>query len=356
MVQATREPHASPVPECMVDRVGAAKRAARTETSDLRSERRARRHSIPFKRLPAFVINSNVCGMAFEPDLSTRVALVAGGTRGAGRAIAVELGAAGATVYVTGRTTETSMSPMQRPETIEETARRVDAAGGVGIPIQVDHSQSDQVRELAKTIDAQHGRLDVMVNDIWGGDDRVEWDGPFWAQDLDNGLGLLRQAIDTHIITSWHTAPLLTRHPGGLVVEVTDGVSSRYRGTLFYDLVKSTVIRLAVGQAEDFRPHDVAVIAISPGFLRSEAMLDRFGVTEANWKTAVEQDPHFAYSETPHYLGRAIAAIAADPDKMQLTGRATATWELFERYRFTDVDGTQPNWGDHMRTSLNLEP
>ena len=294
--------------------------------------------------------------MASRPDLTDRVALVAGGTRGAGRAISVELGAAGATVYVTGRTTERSPSPMARPETIEETARRVDAAGGIGIPIQVDHSQADQVRDLATTIEDQHGRLDILVNDIWGGDDRVEWEGPFWTHDLDQGLGLLRQAIDTHIITSWHLASLLARTGGGLVVEVTDGVSSRYRGTLFYDLVKATVIRFAVAQAEDFRPHDVAVVAISPGFLRSEAMLERFGVTEDTWRDAIEQDPHFEFSETPHYLGRAITAWAADPAKMDLSGTTTATWELFEQYGFEDLDGSQPNWGHHMRTSLGLEP
>ena len=245
---------------------------------------------------------------------------------------------------------------MGRPETIEETARRVDAAGGTGIAIRVDHSVSDEVQELAATIKRQHGRLDVVVNDIWGGDDSVEWEGPFWEHDLDQALALFRQAINTHVITSWHTAPLLTESADGLLVEVTDGVSSRYRGSFFYDLVKSTVIRLAVGQAEDFRSHGVAVVAVSPGFLRSEAMLERFEVTEQTWRDAVAADPHFAYSETPHYLGRTIAAIAADPDKMALTGTATATWEQFERYGLIDLDGTQPNWGDHARTSLGIEP
>ncbi len=287
--------------------------------------------------------------------LHGKVALVAGGTRGAGRAISVELGAAGATVYVTGRTTEASSSPMQRPETIEGTARLVDEAGGNGIAIQVDHSDPDQVRQLMATIGTQHGRLDVLVNDIWGGDHLTEWDGPFWDHDLDNGLRLFHQAIDTHLITSWHAGPLLI-DGGGLVVEITDGVSERYRGTLFYDLAKATVIRLAVGQAEDFRPHDVAVVAVSPGFLRSEAMLEHFGVTEENWRDAIADDEHFAFSETPHYLGRAVTALAIDPDRMSMSGTATATWELVERYGFTDLDGSQPHWGNHMRAALELEP
>jgi NAD(P)-dependent dehydrogenase (short-subunit alcohol dehydrogenase family) len=293
-----------------------------------------------------------------EPNrtLSDRIALVAGGTRGAGRATAIELGAAGATVYVTGRTTETSASPMNRPETIEETARLVDTTGGNGIPVRVDHSRVDEVGSLIERIRDEQGRLDVLVNDVWGGDDMTEWEGPFWEHDLDVGLALLRQAIDTHIITSWHAGPLLAASSNGLVVEVTDGVSTRYRGTLFYDLAKATVIRLAVAQAEEFRAHDVSAVAISPGFLSSEAMLERFGVTEATWRDAVSTDPHFAQSETPHYLGRAIAAIAADPDRMRLTGTATATWELFDTYGFTDLDGTQPNWGDYMRIELHLEP
>ncbi len=292
-----------------------------------------------------------------EPiDLNDRVVLVAGATRGAGRATAVELGAAGATVYVTGRTTDAESSPMRRSETIEQTARLIEASGGTEIARQVDHSDIDQVQALASTIRDAHGKLDVLVNGVWGGDPMVEWDGPFWQHDLEQGLALLRQAIDTHIITSWHMATLLTSEPGGLLVEVTDGVSSRYRGSLFYDMAKAAVIRLAVGQAEDFRSHETAVVAISPGYLRSEAMLEHFGVTERTWRDAIESDPHFAFSETPHYLGRAIGAIAADPNKMRLSGRATATGELSEHYGFTDLDGSQPDWGTHMRTELGLEP
>lgn len=291
-----------------------------------------------------------------DPDLTDRIALVAGGTRGAGRGIAVELGAAGATVCVTGRTTEATPSPMQRRETIEETARLVDEAGGTGIAIRVDHSEPDEVRALADAIRRDQGRLDILVNDVWGGDPMTDWERPFWEQDLDAGLALLRQAVDTHIVTSWHTAPLLLDGDGGLVVEVTDGVSERYRGTLFYDLAKASVIRLAVGQAADLGPHGVAAVAISPGFLRSEAMLDHFGVTADTWRDAIAADPHFAHSETPHYIGRAVAALAADPDKMDLTGSATATWELVHRYGFADLDGSQPDWGHHARTELGMEP
>jgi NAD(P)-dependent dehydrogenase (short-subunit alcohol dehydrogenase family) len=294
--------------------------------------------------------------MADHVDLNGRVAVVAGGTRGAGRATAIELGAAGATVYVTGRTTEANASPMNRPETIEETARLVDQAGGTGIAVRTDHTEPDQVGALADTVGSAHGRLDILVNDIWGGDPLTDWEHPFWEQDLQQGFALLRQAIDSHIITSWHLAPLLIQSDHGLLVEVTDGVSARYRGTLFYDLVKTTVARLAVSKGADLRPHNVAAVAISPGFLRSEAMLDHFGVSVDKWRDAISQDEHFAYSETPHYLGRAIAALAADPDRMRHSGTTTATWELYEEYGFTDLDGTQPDWGRHARDDLQMEP
>lgn len=292
--------------------------------------------------------------------LAGRVALVAGATRGAGRAIARELAAAGAHVYVTGRTTDAQRSPMNRAETIDETARLIDAAGGSATAIRVDHGERDQVADLAATIERDHGRLDVCVNDVWGGDALVEWAVPYWQNDLDQGFALLRQAIDTHIITSWHMTPLLLESDHGLLVEVTDGMSARYRGTLFYDLAKSSVIRLAVAKGEELREHGVAAVAISPGFLRSEAMLDHFGVTAETWRDAIEQDEHFAWSESPHYLGRAIASLAADPDRMALTTTATATWELVERYdgtdlAFTDLDGTQPKWGPHMKQTLGLE-
>ncbi len=197
-------------------------------------------------------------------NLSGRVAVVAGGTRGAGRGIAVELGAAGATVYVTGRTTSGEPSPMARRETIDETARLVDEAGGTGIPVRVDHADTEQVRALIERISDGHGRLDLLVNDIWGGDPLTEWDTPFWQHDLANGIALLRNAVETHLITSWHAAPLLASTPGSMIVEITDGVSDRYRGSLFYDLAKSAVIRLAVAQAEDLRPHGVTRRRVDP--------------------------------------------------------------------------------------------
>ncbi|TNY37041.1 SDR family NAD(P)-dependent oxidoreductase [Thermomonospora catenispora] len=285
-------------------------------------------------------------------DLTGKVCLVAGATRGAGRGIAVELGAAGATVYVTGRTTADSPSPMRRPETIEETARLVDEAGGTGIPVRVDHGDADQVRALVERIDRDHARLDLLVNDVWGGDPLTRWGVPFWEHDLDDGLRMLRNAIDTHIITSRHAAPLMIRGSGGLIVEVTDGIGDEYRGSLFYDLVKASVIRLARAQAADLKPYGVAAIAVTPGFLRSEAVLDHFGVTADTWRDAIAQDPHFAASETPRYIGRGIAHLAADPDVMSRTGTATTSWDLAKRYGFTDVDGTAPDWGRHVRENL----
>ncbi|MGW0686889.1 SDR family oxidoreductase [Streptomyces sp. NPDC002754] len=288
--------------------------------------------------------------------LAGRTALVAGGTRGGGRGIAVQLGAAGATVYVTGRSSKEGRSDLDRPETIEQTAEQVDAAGGHGIPVRTDHSRPDEVRALVDRIAAeQDGRLDILVNSVWGGDPLTDWEHPMWEQDLDTGLRLLRRAVETHIITSRYALPLMVARKSGLVVEVTDGNTARYRGTLFYDLAKSAVIRLAVAQAEELRPHGIAAVAITPGFLRSEAMLEGFGVTEANWREGAARDPHFAYSETPAYLGRAVAALAADPDVIAKSGRALATWGLYKEYGFTDADGTQPDFEAHWAAALEGE-
>ncbi|MEU8585949.1 SDR family oxidoreductase [Streptomyces sp. NPDC048664] len=285
--------------------------------------------------------------------LTGRVALVAGGTRGGGRGIAVELGAAGATVYVTGRSSTAGHSPLDRPETIEETAEAVTAAGGLGVAVRTDHSSPDEVRALVARIAAeQEGRLDVLVNSVWGGDPLTDWEHPLWEQDLETGLRLLRQAVETHVITSRYALPLMVARGSGLVVEVTDGNTARYRGSLFYDLAKSSVIRLAVAQAAELRPHGVAAVAITPGFLRSEAMLEHFGVTEATWRDGVEKDPDFAHSETPAYLGRAVAALAADPRIMAKSGRALATWGLYREYGFTDADGTQPDFAAHWAKDL----
>jgi NAD(P)-dependent dehydrogenase (short-subunit alcohol dehydrogenase family) len=260
----------------------------------------------------------------------------------------VELGAAGATVYVTGRSTRAGRSAMGRPETIEETAELVTAAGGRGVAVRVDHLVPAEVEALfARVAEEQDGRLDVLVNDIWGGDPLTEWGRPFWEHDLGNGLRMQELGVTTHLVTSHYAAPLLVALGRGLVVEMTDGVGDDYRGNLFYDLAKSSVIRLARAEAEELRPHGVAAVAVTPGFLRSEAVLDHFGVTEATWRDGIAKDPHFAASETPRYVGRAVAALAADPDVLARTGGAFTSWGLAADYGFTDVDGTAPNWGAH---------
>ncbi|GAA0947869.1 SDR family oxidoreductase [Nonomuraea longicatena] len=289
-------------------------------------------------------------------SLAGRVALVAGGTRGGGRGIAVELGAAGATVYVTGRSSASGRSDLDRPETVEETAEKITAVGGVGVAVRTDHSRPEQVQALVDRIAAeQDGRLDILVNSVWGGDPLTDWAHPLWEQDLEKGFRLLRRAVDTHVITSRFALPLMVARRSGLVVEVTDGNTARYRGSFFYDLAKSSVIRLAVAQAAELKPYGVAAVALTPGFLRSEAMLDHFGVTEANWRDAVAKDRHFAHSETPAYLGRAVAALAADPGIMAKTGRALATWGLYREYGFTDADGTQPDFAAYWAEGLEAE-
>ncbi|NUW29897.1 SDR family oxidoreductase [Nonomuraea sp. SMC257] len=279
--------------------------------------------------------------------LQGRVALVAGATRGAGRGIAVELGAAGATVYVTGRTTRDQRSEYDRPETIEETAELVDRAGGRGVAVQVDHLDHDAVRALVERIDREQGRLDVLVNDVWGGEKLAQWETPLWEHDLDGGLRLLRLAVETHIVTSHHALPLLTRNPGGLVVEMTDGTKDyndrNYRVSFFYDLAKTAVIRLAYSQAHELKPHGCAAVALTPGWLRSEMMLDNFGVTEDDWRDATAAQPHFAISESPRFTGRAVAALAADPEVARWSGRSVSSGELAREYGFTDVDGSRPD-------------
>jgi NAD(P)-dependent dehydrogenase (short-subunit alcohol dehydrogenase family) len=279
--------------------------------------------------------------------LEDKVALVAGGTRGAGRGIAVELGAAGATVYVTGRTTRERRSEYDRPETIEETAELVDRAGGRGIAVRVDHLASDQVRALVRRIEDEQGRLDVLVNDVWGGERLIEWNVPVWEYSLDGGLRMLRLAIDTHIITSHFALPLLIQNEGGLVVEMTDGTAEynaeNYRVSLFYDLAKASVIRMAWAQAKELVPHGCTAVALTPGWLRSEMMLDAFGVGESNWRDALAAQPHFAISETPRYVGRAVAHLAADPEVRRFNGRSLSSGGLAKEYGFTDLDGSQPD-------------
>jgi NAD(P)-dependent dehydrogenase (short-subunit alcohol dehydrogenase family) len=284
--------------------------------------------------------------------LEGKIALVSGATRGAGRGIAVALGEAGATVYATGRTTRERRSEVDRPETIEETAELVTAAGGEGIAVAVDHLDAAQVARLVGRIDAEHGRLDLLVNDIWGAEHLFEWNTPVWEHDLERGLRLLRLAIDTHLITSHHALPLLVRRPGGLVVELTDGTAAynadHYRVSLFYDLAKTSVIRIAWAQARELAPHGGTAVALTPGWLRSEAMLENHGVSESNWHDAVERTPHFAISESPLYVGRAVAALAGDPDVARWNGESLSSGQLAQVYGFTDLDGSRPDCWRYM--------
>jgi NAD(P)-dependent dehydrogenase (short-subunit alcohol dehydrogenase family) len=279
--------------------------------------------------------------------LQGKIALVAGATRGAGRGIAVELGAAGATVYVTGRTTRSQQSEYARPETIEETAELVSVAGGKGIAVQVDHLIAGDVQKLVDRIRAEQGRLDVLVNDIWGGEKLFEWNKPVWDHNLENGLRMLRLGIDTHLITAHYALPLMIERPGGLLVEVTDGTAEynadHYRLSPFYDLAKVAVTRMAWAHAKDLAPHGATSVSLTPGWLRSEMMLEAFGVTEANWRDATAKVPHFVISETPRFVGRAVAALAADPDRSRWNGQSLSSGGLAQVYGFTDLDGSRPN-------------
>jgi NAD(P)-dependent dehydrogenase (short-subunit alcohol dehydrogenase family) len=298
-----------------------------------------------------------------DPDaLRGRVAVVAGSTRGAGRGIAAALGEAGATVVCTGRSSAAGRggSDYDRPETIEETAALVTELGGTGIAIQVDHLDGEQVRRLAERIRGDLGRLDVLVNDIWGGEvlkgGPADWNTPIWRHDLDAGLRIVRLGLETHLITSHHLLALLVAEPGGLLVEVTDGTAAHnattYRISVFYDLVKSAVNRLAFSQGHELAPRGAAAVAISPGWLRSEMMLDAFGVGEANWHDALATDrpgglptapPGFAASESPRFVGRAVAAIAADADRARWNQQSVTAADVARVYGFTDVDGTRPD-------------
>jgi NAD(P)-dependent dehydrogenase (short-subunit alcohol dehydrogenase family) len=282
-----------------------------------------------------------------EAPLRERVAVVAGGTRGCGRAIAVQLGAAGATVFVAGRSTRAGRSPMNRPETIEETAELVDAAGGRGIAVRCDCTRAADAEALRDRIESEvDGRLDVLVDDVWGGDPFVEHGTPFWEQDLDTALRVHAEGIGSHLTTLHTLLPLLVRRGAGLVVEVTDGDDDTNHGTaLPYYLVKSGLRRIAVALAAELRPRGVTALAVTPGFLRSEAMLENFGVTEDNWREGIAVDPHYAMAESPHYLGRAVAALAADPGVARFAGQCLASWTLMREYGFTDLDGSRPDWG-----------
>lgn len=298
-------------------------------------------------------------------NLKVRVALVAGATRGVGRGTALALGEAGAIVYCTGRSTKANRLPRakskkaspfdhaRRPETVQETANMVTARGGKGIAAVLDHMDAKQVAKLIAKIRKEQGQLHILVNDI---SELIPQDfgKTFWQANLENGFANLRNVLHTHIITSHFSAPLLietgarSKSPG-LIVEIGDGDSYSYRGHLFYDLIKTSVIRLAFAMARELRRKNVAAVALTPGFLRSEAMLEHFGVTEANWQGAVKKDPNYAASETPLYAGRAVAALAADPDIMKKSGRVFSSWGLSEEYAFCDSDGRRPNWGKHYK-------
>ena len=278
--------------------------------------------------------------------LAGRVALVAGATRGCGRAIAIELGALGATVYGSGRSTRSGRSPMDRPETIEDTAELVAAAGGEGVAVRCDHADANEVGALVERIRGERGRLDILVNDVWGGDPFVQWGKPLWEGELDATLGVLRNGIETHLITSHAAIPLMLEGTGGLVVEVGDGKADvPYRANLAYDLVKTAVIRIGDALAHELRPHGVTALTVTPGWLRSEAMLDHFGVTQATWREAAERVPYFGHSETPHLLARGIAALAADRGRERFAGRCLGSWDLMREYDLVDADGARPDWG-----------
>ncbi|WP_128894110.1 SDR family oxidoreductase [Longirhabdus pacifica] len=283
-----------------------------------------------------------------QRPLKDKIAVVTGATRGAGRGIAMMLGEAGATVYVTGRTTKGNVSPMGRTETIDETAELVTKKGGKGIPVKVDHTVEEEVKSLFQRIDKeQDGKLHILVNDVWGGDPLTDWNASFWEHSLQDGLLMQKNAVHSHMITSYYAAPLLVKNDKGLIIEITDGVDYNYRGNLYYSLAKISAIHLAQAMAKDLEPHHVTCIALTPGFLRSEAMLELFEVTEENWQEGAKKDPHFIASETPFFVGRAVAALATDPHVHRKTGTVTSSWECAREYGFTDVNGQTPDWGKH---------
>jgi NAD(P)-dependent dehydrogenase (short-subunit alcohol dehydrogenase family) len=299
--------------------------------------------------------------MSTRQPLKNSIALVAGATRGAGRGIAIALGEAGATVYCSGRSTKGHPATPGRKETIDETAEMVTAAGGHGIAVRTDHTEPAEVKRLVAGIKRRHKGLDILVNDIWGGDPLTEFGKRFWMANLENGLQMLRQAVHSHIITAHYAVPLMLGRRRGIIFEITDGDFFAYRGNLFYDLVKVSVIRLAFAMARELRKKEIVSVALTPGFLRSEAVLDHFGVSEANWKSAGEEPPgrkkrvvhddrpDFLQSESPRFVGRAVAALAADPQAKKKSGRVFSSWALAREYGFTDIDGTRPDWGAYAR-------
>ncbi|MER7114511.1 SDR family oxidoreductase [Saccharomonospora azurea] len=281
-------------------------------------------------------------------ELTGKIALVAGGTRGASRAIAVELARSGAFVYVTGRTSGEHRSEVGRPETIEGTIELIEKAGGKGVAVRVDHLDPEQVRALAERIDAEHGRLDILVDGIWGGDTHLGWGNPVWEHPLEASLRMIRLGIDAHLITSHFLLPLVVKQRGGLVVELTDGTAehnAKYREgtTLAFYVAKAAAHPFAIGEAAETAKYGCTAVAFTPGWIRSEAMLDEFGVTEENWRDALAEQPHFCISETPTFVGRTVAALAADPDKERFSGQTLDSGRLAKLYEIDDVDGSRPD-------------
>jgi NAD(P)-dependent dehydrogenase (short-subunit alcohol dehydrogenase family) len=281
-------------------------------------------------------------------SLEGQVAVVAGATRGAGRGIARALGEANATVYCTGRSVRGSPSSYNRPETIEETAELVTAAGGKGIAVRVDHTVEAEVEALFERIDRDAGRLDVLVTSIAGEDPMFGAWASFWDLDLTNGAAVLKQSLFSHLLTAKHGARRMIAAKRGLIVGVTEGDTLFGGANILNDIVKTGIKGLAMRMAEELRPHSVATVAITPGFLRSESMLQHFGVTEETWRDGGKQDPHFLFSETPLFVGRAVAALAGDPTIMERSGWLTSSWEVAREFGFTDADGTRPDWGRHV--------
>jgi NAD(P)-dependent dehydrogenase (short-subunit alcohol dehydrogenase family) len=291
-----------------------------------------------------------------ERPLAGRVALVAGATRGAGRAIAVELARVGFYVYATGRSSRTTgPSELGRPETIEETGELISAAGGVGSALVVDHEDCDAVAELVSHIERERGRLDLLVNDIFGGDRYAEWDKPLWEHDWAGGLRMLQMGVHTHLITCRAAIPLLVRtaddETRGLVVEMTDGTSAanatfRRNVGFYYDLVKANVERIVKGLSVELEDSPITVVGVTPGWLRSESMLENFGVTEANWREACRKRPGFGISESPTYVARGVAALARADDADRWAGTIVSARQLADAYDVTDTDGSRPDcWG-----------
>jgi len=302
------------------------------------------------KASPTTALNRNP-----SRPLAGRVAVVAGATRGAGRGIARALGEAGATVYCVGRSTRGNPSHYARPETIEETAELVTAAGGLGIAVRVDLGVEPEVKALFERVQAEQGRLDVLANSAAGEDPMMGGWGSFWQSDLSRGVDILRAAVLSHMLTAKYAAPMMIKQRRGLIVEVTESdlLIGGGGGNLLHNLVKHANKGLALMMADELRKHRVAVLAITPGFLRSESMLQHFGVTETTWREGGKKDPNFLASESPLFVGRAVAALAADPKVLARTGDVTSSWQLAREFGFTDADGTRPDGGKHLQEIIS---